>query len=207
MTEAFFAREAPRGGGRNTFLSVLVLAGVTAIFSALSALIGGGLSAVLTPVEGQGAALMQGAGVVQAALTSFCGGILSSIIGFYLGNGIFYVLARIFGGQGDFTTQTYLVSLFQVPLGMILSVLSVISAIPFAGPCIAGLISLLASIYSLVLMVRALKVAHHMPTKRVVAVILVPVVLLLVIPCMVVLALLLMGPAIGDVFSNIVLEI
>jgi hypothetical protein len=201
MTEEFFAREAPSASGKSTFLSVLVLAGVTAVFSAISALIGGGIAAALGTVEAQGAS------VVQAALTSFCGGILSTVIGFYLGSGIFYVLARIFGGQGDFSTQSYLLSLFEVPLGIVVAVLSLVSAIPVAGTCIAGIASLGVSAYTLILLVRALKVAHDMTTGRVVTAVLVPVVILLLVPCLVILALTLMGPAVGSVFSNIVLEI
>jgi hypothetical protein len=63
------------------------------------------------------------------------------------------------------------------------------------------------SIYSIVLNVRAIKVAHHMTTGRAVAAVLAPAVLLVIIPCVVIVILALMGPVIGNTFEDIILNI
>lgn len=82
-----------------------------------------------------------------------------------------------------------------------------LSSIPYLG-CIFGLASLAVGIYGIVLNVRAVKVAHHMTTGRAVAAVLVPAALLLVIiPCVVIVILALLGPAIGNIFEDIVLSI
>src|SRR5512136_2375892 len=46
MTEAFFTEESPRANQGGTLVSILVYAVVSAVLSALSALVGGGLQAL-----------------------------------------------------------------------------------------------------------------------------------------------------------------
>lgn len=204
MTEEFFAQEAPRASGSNVLVGLLVLAAVSAVFSAISSLIGGGMMAAFTPAEYRDAAVTS-TGV--SVVSSFCTGLVGTIIGFYLGSGILYILARIFGGSGNFGTQTYLQSLYAVPLGIVTSVVSLVTVIPVAGACLAGLVVLAASIYGIILSVRAIKVAHNMTTGSAVAAVLAPTLILLIIPCLVIVVLALLGPAVGNIFSDIITNI
>lgn len=195
MTEEFFAREAPRASGSNTLISVLILAVATAILSAISASISGGAQMAFLPPEYRDAV---GAGTGVSALSSLCSGLLGTVIGFYLSNGLVYLGARVLGGSGDFGTQTYLQTLFAVPLGIVASVLSVI-------PCVGLIAALAVGIYGIILNVRAVKVVHNLTTGKATAAVLVPALLLLaLVACGLIAFLALLGPAIGNVFENIV---
>src|SRR5581483_1848170 len=69
--------------------------------------------------------------------------LLGGIGGFFLGEGIAYLLAQAFGGQGDFKTQAYTSLLYRVPIGIGTLLLSLIP--------LAGSIGSLAGIYAYVL--------------------------------------------------------
>ena len=145
------------------------------------------------------------AGVGSLVACSLCGGLFGTLLGFYLGNGVIYLGARIFGGGGDFGTQTYLQSLFVVPIGIVSSVLSLVYVVPSVGPCVGGLAMLALAVYTIVLNVRAIKVAHDLTTGKAIAASIVPgLVIGVVVSCLVIVALALLGPAIGEVFEDIV---
>lgn len=205
MTEDFFAQEAPRASGANALISVLILAVVTAAFYAVSTLIGGGIEMITMPAAYENAEAIPLVGLLAGmGLYSACCGLIITPIGFYIGNGLIYLGARIFGGTGGFSTQIYLQSLFAVPLGIVTSLLSLIYVVPILGGCIGAIVGLALAIYYFVLNVRAVKVAHDLTTGRAVGAILAPALLLLVVPCLVIVVLALLGPAIGNVFSNII---
>jgi len=202
MTEAFFAEEAPRASGSNVLISLLILAVITTIFSVISSLVGGGILAALTPPEvRQDLAL----GVGQNVFSSICSGIVGTLVGFYISNGLVYIGARIFGGSGSYGTQTYLQSLFFVPIGIVSAVVSLVYAIPVAGLCIGLVVGLALSIYGLILSVRVVKVVHNLATGQAVAAILVPVLVVTVaVACLVIMGLVILGPAIAEIFEDIV---
>ena len=91
----------------------------------------------------------------------------SAVGGFFIGQGFIYLLARAFGGQGSFTAQAYTALLFQVPIGIVSSFLSVI---PFVGS-----IGSLAGIYGLVLQVFSLMAVHRLSGGKATAIVLIPV--------------------------------
>lgn len=206
MTEEYFAQEAPRASAANALIGVLILAVVTAIMSVFSTLLGGGIGMVTAPAAYEDIEVVPLVGLLAGmGMYSACCGLIMTPIGFYIGNGLIYLGARIFGGTGDFNTQVYLQSLFVVPLGIVTSVLSLIYVIPYLGGCIGIVVGLAIAIYTFVLNVRAVKVTHDLTTGRSVGAILAPALLLLVfVPCIVIVVLALMGPAIGNVFSNII---
>ena len=199
MTEDFLGQEAPRASGSNVLISLAILAVATAILGAISSgissLLGTSFQSQFLPPEYQelaGASL--GGGVVGA----LCSGLIGTFIGFYLGNGLIYLGARIFGGTGDFGTQTYLQSLFAVPLGIVSGAAGLI-------PCLGAFVALAVSIFGLVLSVRAVKVTHNLDTGKAVAAILVPMVILfLILMCLIIVPLVILGPTIGEVFEDIV---
>lgn len=195
MTEQFFAQEAPRASGSNTLISVLIMGVVSSVLATISSLIWGGTQMAFLPPEYREAMAV---GMGSNLVCSLCSTLIGTAIGFYLGNGLVYLGARIFGGTGDFTTQAYLASLFAVPVGIVAGLVGLV-------PCV-GLIAVLAvSIYALVLNVRAVKVAHNLTTGRAVAAVIVPALVIgVLVACLIVVMLAVLGPAIGNIFENIV---
>ncbi len=86
---------------------------------------------------------------------------------FFLGQGITFLLAKAFGGQGSFLAQIYTFLLYQVPIGLITAALSLI---PIVGS-IAGL----AGIYAYVLQYFQMVAVHRLTTGKALAVVLIPV--------------------------------
>jgi hypothetical protein len=93
------------------------------------------------------------------------------------------VLAKLFGGTGEFEEQSYLLATFSAPLTIVSSVLGVI---PLAGPCL----SFFLGIYQLVLTYFAMKVSHNMTSGRALGVVLTVIILLLCLVCTVMLGVL-----------------
>jgi len=201
MTEDFFAQEAPRASASNTLLSVLILAVVSMILSGISTLTWRGTQMAFLPPEYR-EAFGAGAGAGPSLiLCSLCGGIFGTFVGFYLASGLVYLGARVFGGSGDFGTQTYLQSLLAVPTGIVSGLVSLI-------PCVGPLLALVVAIYAIILNVRAIKVTHNLTMGRAVAAVLVPAILVaLLLACLFAVILVALGPVIGNVFQNIVTNV
>lgn len=126
-------------------------------------------------------------------MSAFVGGAgLSSIVTtplfFLIGAGLFYLIGRMLGGQGDLGRYAYLLASFQAPLGIITALLGLV-------PMLGGCLGLLLSIYSLVLTFFATKVGLNLSSGKAIAVIVIPVaVLLLLMICFV-------GSIAGLIFS------
>jgi len=108
---------------------------------------------------------------------------LSSIVTtplfFLIGAGLFYLIGRMLGGQGDLGRYAYLLASFQAPLGIVTALLGLV-------PMLGGCLGLLLSIYSLVLTFFATKVGLNLSSGKAIAVIVIPVaVLLLLMICFV----------------------
>jgi hypothetical protein len=91
-----------------------------------------------------------------------------TVIAWLIGSGILYIFALLFGGKGDYKTQSYLYAIYSAPLGIITTVLLLI---PFLGIFLA----LLVAIYGLYLLTMVLKEAHKYTTGRAVLTWLVPI--------------------------------
>ncbi len=195
MDEPFFAAEAPRASNGNTLLALLIYAVAAVIFGFIQRQIG----------------------FRQVFLQRFLGGnnspnfdipiclplvaLVAVPLGYYIGMGITHLVAKLFGGTGSFGSLAYLVSLFYVPLGIVSSFLSLI-------PCLGGLLSLAVGIFSIVLIVRVIKVNYQFSTGRAVLVFFAPLVVILIISIalsvVVVVILALLAPSVGNIFSNII---
>lgn len=90
--------------------------------------------------------------------------LLSGVGGFFLGQGIIYLLAKAFGGQGSFMVQAYTTLLYQVPITLVGALLSLI---PFVGAA--------AGIYSYVLEAFQLMAVHRLSTGKAIAVVVIPI--------------------------------
>lgn len=121
---------------------------------------------------------------------------LFSIIGFALSTGATYGIARIFDGKGSYAEHSFLYAAITAPYSLV----TILSAIPILGLCI----SLLGSLYGLFLMTLAIKTAHRFDWGRAIASLLLLVGIFFVITFCGTFALLtLLGPAIGEVFTEI----
>ncbi len=91
-------------------------------------------------------------------------------IAFFIGTGIYHLIAKAFGGRGTFLTYCYCYLLFAVPLGIISGVLGLI---PFVG----SLASLAISIYQIVLQVYMTMAVHRLiGGKATLAVLILPII-------------------------------
>jgi Na+/proline symporter len=95
-------------------------------------------------------------------------------VGFLVGTAIYFVIAKLLGGTGDFGRYAYLNASFSAPLTILSSIISVIPVI--------GCVSIFIGIYQIVLTYYSTKVEHNLTSGRALIVVLLPllVVLLLV---------------------------
>ncbi len=96
-------------------------------------------------------------------------GVILFPIFFLIGSGILWVIARVFGGNGDFSQQTYLISTYYTPL-------TIIKVIASFLPIVGLFINLIIFGYQFVLTYFALRVAHQLTPGKSIGTILVPMV-------------------------------
>ena len=182
MTESFFAAEAPHTSARNTFISVLIFTGLSVVWYQISLHI---RSIIGLPNPNTSSATVLSRAIPNTAGFLFCYQLVAIPILFYLGNGILYSAAHVFGGKGSFKAQAYLLSLFYLPSVFLFSILLTFNQILFFGTCILNIGILAIEIYIIVLTVRVLKVIHTLTTTKAVISALVPVFLLLIPVCLI----------------------
>lgn len=187
MNDAFFSNELPHASVVNTFFSILIVTGISAALSAASAVVAGLTS---TGVSGLAVFLLA------------CYGLIATPIGFYFRNAVLLISSMLFGGRGTFTSQSYLISFYFVPVMILSWLVGLIARIPTFGPYISGAFWLGILIWNFVLDVRAFRVVHGFSQGRSVAAVLAPAALLLIPICLIA-ALVVMGPQIGNAFSAI----
>jgi hypothetical protein len=182
-------RHKPSANLTTALIWIVIAAVVLAITSAISAvvagLIGGGGASMLGPlldqadlppeVKAQFVAGMAG-GIGGNVLGAFCFSLILAPIGFLIGSGIYYLIAKLFGGTGNFEEQTYLLAASAAPITIVSGVIGII-------PILGGCISIALTIYQLVLNYFALKVAHGLTTGKAIAVVLIPVAILFLCIC------------------------
>lgn len=94
--------------------------------------------------------------------------LVATITFFFVGQGIYFGLAKAFGGQGTFTAQAYSALLYQAPLGIVSGLLAFI-------PILGALAGLAALVYPIVLSVFMIMGVHRLSGGKASAVILIPV--------------------------------
>lgn len=190
MSENFFASEMSHASARNTFLAVLILTGSLVLVTIISAVVRSAVTRTAFPPTNLVLLLC-----VQLAITP---------MGFYLRNGMLYIAAEIFGGNGSYESQAYLVSVYYVPLVFLQGLAALLVDIQYVGIYAGGVVSLALAAYGLLLSVRVLKVVHSLTTGMAIGIgaAVAVLVLLLVLACIVG-ALVLLGPLVGNAFSAI----
>lgn len=175
--EVFQTERTQPNATLQTALLWMVIAGViAAIFGLIQGLTSAGsvnamlaqadlppeVAAQLAPLMGS----MMGAGGFAAIITV--------PLFFLIGAGIYHLLAKVLGGDGDFGVFTYLLATFQAPITIVSALLGIV---PFLGGCLAALLS----IYSLVLTYFAIRVNYNLPGGRAIAVLLIPVIVVMLL--------------------------
>ncbi|MBN1643188.1 MAG: YIP1 family protein [Anaerolineae bacterium] len=144
-------------------------------------------------------AALAGAG----AMVLFCGApvaVLITVIALAISAAFSHLIARALGGRGTYGTLIYAIACYAAPMGLLASL---IGAIPYLSYLVFVL-----SAYAVVLNVIAIRAVHGFGWgKAIVSSGVVLASLLVCIAIVVIAMLLLLGPVIGDVFSNIVEEL
>ncbi len=101
--------------------------------------------------------------LVPCACGGAVGGAVIGLISFFIISGIFYFVARLFMGKGEFVVQSYLLSLVYGPFSLIAGIISPLILLIVVNPVLSlipALIYILVAILALMISVRALKSAH-----------------------------------------------
>lgn len=97
--------------------------------------------------------------------------IILTPLGFFIGTGIYHLIAKAFGGQGTFLAYCYSYLLFHVPLGIVSLILSMV---PFLN-----YLSFAVGIYEFVLLIFMTMAVHRLSGgKATLAVLILPIVLI-----------------------------
>lgn len=115
----------------NTIVGVVIWGLVAGLFSVVT---GGGVASIITSPIG-------------------------TLIGFFIGSAIIFVLAKVVGGTGDFNGNSFMLSLFGVPIGIINEVLGFV-------PAVGGIVGLVLGLYSLFLLYFGLQSYHGLDSTK-----------------------------------------
>lgn len=125
------------------------------------------------------------ANIERGVTTSILSGIVRSLLlfplVFLITSGIYWLIARAFGGRGSFGLQSYMMASYFAPLMIVNAVLALF-------PLIGAFLGLLVSLYVVVLNYFAIKVAHKLEPNKALLTILLPYILAALFLCCIFLA-------------------
>jgi hypothetical protein len=99
-------------------------------------------------------------GSLLAASTNPVWSLIQPFITFFLGAGLLWLMAKMFGGQNsDFMTHSYLLSLSYTPTRVVAGLVSII-------PCIGALVGLVLGLYQIYLAGLAMQASQRMEAGR-----------------------------------------
>jgi Yip1-like protein len=144
----------------------------------LSILFGFAIFSIVLPAA---LASNQATASMAAAIGAGTAGLAFSMIvfvplSFFIGTGIQYLIAKMFGGQGAFLNHSYGSILIYVPYTIMSVVLSLI-------PILGSLASFALGIYSIVLQVYMIMAVHRMGGGKATMVVLFPLIVVFVLAC------------------------
>lgn len=119
------------------------------------------------------AELMLNSGLFGSLGAAGFSSIITVPLGFLIGVGILWLVARILGGTGEYGRYAYLNATYSAPLTILSAILGMIPLV--------GCISIILSIYQIVLTYYATKVEHQLSSGKALIVVLVPVILALLL--------------------------
>lgn len=147
-------------------------------------------------VGGLGASLL-----IFICISPFVGAL--SVLFFALNVAIVQWIAKLFGGTGTYEKLVYAVAAIYVPITLASLILSPFYAIPFLNICV-GMVAVGLSFYYLFLHITAVKAVNHFGWGQAIGSVLIPFVVIVVFcACVTIGVLMVLGPVIGNVFSEI----
>lgn len=159
-----FEEEKQAASWGSTFLQLIILGVICALLRALAFWIDPSTLAGMTG-EVQPGVLM---------LASTIGIVIITPLSFLFSAGVIYLFARLLRGKGAYLEQLYTMTLFGVPM-VILSYLLLLL------PATSSWLPYLPHVYSLVLMILALRAVHNFSTGRAIITLLLSVIILLLL--------------------------
>lgn len=128
---------------------------------------------------------------------------ITSPLSLVLSTALFQWIAKLFGGAGSFDKLLYVLAAVAAPLTLVSGAFSILSGIPVVGACVS-LFSFIFSLYAIYLNITAVKAVNRFGWGQAIGSVFVPSILFgLICGCVVFLGLMLIGPAIGDVFEGV----
>jgi len=91
------------------------------------------------------------------------------ILSFFFGAGIYYLVARAFGGEGSFLSHCYNYSLVIMPIAMV-------SIVVYIIPCLGSMAALAGLVYEVILLIFMVMGVHRLSGGKASATVLIPVV-------------------------------
>lgn len=126
-----------------------------------------------------------------------------SVLFFALWFAIVQWVAKLFGGTGSYDKLVYAIAAISVPFTLVSTVLVPLNVVPYLNIC-AGLLSTGLGFYFLFLQITAVKAINRFGWGQAAGSVLLPgVVIFFVCGCIVIGGLMLLGPAVGDIFSGL----
>jgi len=168
----------------------------------LSSLIGMGIGGLFDAgsIAGFNYGTLFGVSIFQLLCCAPIVGVLA-VFGIALNAAITQLIARALGGTGTYSELVYAYAAYTAPYTLVTSILF---AIPFVSFCLG----IPLSIYSIVLTVISVNAVNKFGWgKAIVSAFVLPLVIIVLSICAAVFLLTLLGPTIGDVFSDIVREL
>ncbi|GHO89335.1 Yip1 family protein [Dictyobacter formicarum] len=104
------------------------------------------------------------------------GSIFAVIAGFFISTGIYFLIAKAFGGQGTFLQYAYSYLLFEVPLGILSSLVSLV-------PILGSLAVLAIGIYRIILQIYMTMAVHRLSGGRATLAVLILPIVLIILAC------------------------
>jgi hypothetical protein len=204
--------EHPDANMKTAFIWVFIAGTISGIIQAFSAAIttATGVGSPFQQIPGMEQYFPQstggGGGVGAALIGGLCASPLAglfSILFFALFVAIIQWIAKLFGGTGTFEKLAYAFAAITVPYTIVSSLFALLSAIPFVGIC-AGVIAFGLWIYYLVLLVIATKSVNRFGWGQATGSVFIPgCTAIILCVCIVVAGLAVLGPVVGNVFSEI----
>jgi hypothetical protein len=170
---ATFAEEQGKAAWDIVWVQLIIYAIVAAVLGYLSFLISP------NQISTTGSSTLSPGMIQTISLSAGFGLILLIPIGFFIGVGIYFLIARAFGGRGTFLAQSYTTLLYSVPIGILSSVLRLI-------PILGALAAFALGIYGIVLQIFAIMAVHRLSGGKATAVVLIPVAIAFVLACVLV---------------------
>ena len=137
--------------------------------------------------------------VLSSMMTTAVGLVVASLVAFLIASGAAHLVARLLGGRGTYSALAFAYASYSAPLTLINYVLG---GLPLG--VLLNCVTVATGLYALVLAVTAVRAVHQIDTgKAIVAALAIPFLFVcLAVGIIVLLAIL--GPAVGNIFSEII---